>query len=60
MPRRRWPGALSAIVLELSGRFSDKGLGGLPKILRQVQPQAAGVIGALVFHAAGDQRDTRT
>jgi len=40
--------------LELRRPLFDKGLGGLPKILRQVQPQAAGVIGALVFHAAGE------
>ena len=40
--------------LELRRPLFDKGLGGLPKILRQVQPQAAGVIGALLFHAAGE------
>jgi hypothetical protein len=52
LPTGRGHGPLPS--LELWRPLFDKGLGGLPKILREVQPQAAGVIGALLFHAAGE------
>ena len=44
----------SLSAFELGRSLLHKSLSRLPKIFRQVQAQAAGVIAALVFHAAGE------